>query len=92
MKASTKAIRFLETLAIPEGPKAGQLIKLAPFQKSLSKVRRPCVNGIRSRRKHQGPSAKHRKKGWAGNDARQALSGPHSAFTHKGGQGTAMTL
>jgi hypothetical protein len=27
MKASTKAIRFLETQAIPEGPKAGQLIK-----------------------------------------------------------------
>jgi hypothetical protein len=27
MKASTKAIRFLETLAIPKGPKAGQLIK-----------------------------------------------------------------
>jgi hypothetical protein len=27
MKASTKAIRFLETLAIPEGPKAGELIK-----------------------------------------------------------------
>jgi hypothetical protein len=35
MKASTKAIRFLETLAIPEGPKAGELIKLAPFQKQF---------------------------------------------------------
>lgn len=35
MKASTKAIRFLETLAIPEGPKAGELIKLAPFQKKF---------------------------------------------------------
>jgi hypothetical protein len=32
MKASTKAIRFLETLAIPEGPKAGQLIRLAMTQ------------------------------------------------------------
>ena len=37
MKASTKAIRFLETLKIPEGPKAGQLIKLAPFQKKFVK-------------------------------------------------------
>jgi phage terminase large subunit-like protein len=37
MKASTKAIRFLETLAIPEGPKAGELIKLAPFQKQFVK-------------------------------------------------------
>ena len=30
MKAYTKAIHFLETLNIPEGPKAGQPIKLAP--------------------------------------------------------------
>ena len=30
MKASTKAIRFLESLSIPEGPKAGQAVKLAP--------------------------------------------------------------
>ena len=37
MKASTKAIRFLETLAIPEGPKAGELIKLAPLQKQFVK-------------------------------------------------------
>jgi hypothetical protein len=37
MKAPTKAIRFLETLAIPEGPKAGQLIKRAPFQKKFVK-------------------------------------------------------
>lgn len=37
MKVSTKAIRFLETLAIPEGPKAGDLIKLAPFQKKFVK-------------------------------------------------------
>lgn len=35
MKASTKAIRFLETLAIPEDPKAGELIKLPPFQKKF---------------------------------------------------------
>jgi hypothetical protein len=37
MKASTKAIRFLESLAIPEGPKAGEKIKLAPFQKKFVK-------------------------------------------------------
>lgn len=37
MNASAKAIRFLETLAIPEGPKAGELIKLAPFQKKFVK-------------------------------------------------------
>jgi phage terminase large subunit-like protein len=35
MKSSAKAIRFLETLAIPEGPKAGELIGLAPFQKKF---------------------------------------------------------
>jgi hypothetical protein len=38
MKASTKAIRFLEMLAIPAGPKVGQLIKLAPLQKKFSEV------------------------------------------------------
>jgi hypothetical protein len=32
MKASTKAIRFLETLKIPEGPKAGELNRLAMTQ------------------------------------------------------------
>ena len=37
MKASTKAIRFLESLSIPEGPKAGQAVKLAPFQKQFVK-------------------------------------------------------
>lgn len=37
MKASTKAIRFLESLSIPEGPKAGQKVKLAPFQKQFVK-------------------------------------------------------
>ena len=30
---ATKAIRFLQTLAIPEGPLAGRRLKLAPFQK-----------------------------------------------------------
>ena len=33
MKDSTKAIRFLQTLAVPEGPRAGQRLKLAPFQR-----------------------------------------------------------
>lgn len=44
MKASTKAIRFLEALAIPEGPKAGELIKLAPFQKKF--VRGALADGV----------------------------------------------
>lgn len=35
VKSSTQAIRFLQSLAIPEGPKAGELIKLAPFQKKF---------------------------------------------------------
>ncbi|MFC6687638.1 hypothetical protein [Jhaorihella thermophila] len=43
-KASTKAIRFLETLRIPEGPKAGQPVKLAPFQKQF--VRGALADGI----------------------------------------------
>jgi len=37
MMASTKAIRFLQSLEIPEGPNAGQPIKLAPFQKQFVK-------------------------------------------------------
>ena len=37
MKSSTKAIRFLESLSIPEGPKAGEAVKLAPFQKQFVK-------------------------------------------------------
>ena len=35
MKPATKAIRFLETLAIPEGPMAGQSVKLAPYQRQF---------------------------------------------------------
>lgn len=37
MKASTAAIRFLENLKIPEGPRAGQALKLAPFQRQFVK-------------------------------------------------------
>ena len=37
MKPCTKAIRFLEALKIPEGPMAGEPIKLAPFQKKFVK-------------------------------------------------------
>lgn len=44
MMASTKAIRFLESLKIPEGPKAGQPVKLAPFQKKF--VRGALKNGV----------------------------------------------
>jgi hypothetical protein len=36
MKVSTKAIQFLETLAIPEGPKARELIKRSTFQHILT--------------------------------------------------------
>lgn len=43
MKAATKAIRFLEGLEIPEGPRAGQRVKLAPFQKKF--VRGALENG-----------------------------------------------
>lgn len=35
MNPASKAINFLETLRIPEGPKAGALVKLAPFQKQF---------------------------------------------------------
>ncbi len=34
---STRAIRFLESLKIPEGPMAGKAMKLAPFQKQFIK-------------------------------------------------------
>ena len=44
MKASTKAIRFLESLSIPEGPKAGEPVKLAPFQKEF--VRGALADGV----------------------------------------------
>lgn len=37
MNTSTQAIRFLESLKIPEGPKAGDPIQLAPFQKKFVK-------------------------------------------------------
>ena len=37
MKASTKAIRFLETLEIPQGRKAGERLTLAPFQRQFVK-------------------------------------------------------
>ena len=35
MKTSTAAIRFLQGQHIPEGPKAGQPLKLAPFQRDI---------------------------------------------------------
>lgn len=35
MKPGTQAIRFLEGLHIPEGPKAGDPLRLAPFQKQF---------------------------------------------------------
>ena len=33
--AAAKACRFLERLTVPEGPRAGDRIKLAPFQKQF---------------------------------------------------------
>lgn len=35
MKPATQAIQFIESLCIPEGPKSGQPVKLAPFQKQF---------------------------------------------------------
>jgi hypothetical protein len=35
MMDSTRAIRFLETLKIPEGPMSDKPLKLAPFQKQF---------------------------------------------------------
>jgi hypothetical protein len=37
MLPSTAAIKFLESLDVPEGPLAGRKIKLAPFQRSFLK-------------------------------------------------------
>lgn len=37
MKPSSKAIQFLQSLRIPEGQKAGNPVKLAPFQKEFVK-------------------------------------------------------
>jgi phage terminase large subunit-like protein len=37
MTPAQKAIRFLETLTIPQGPGAGRKLKLAPFQKKFVK-------------------------------------------------------
>ena len=44
MKPSSKAISFLETLRIPEGPMAGALLRLAPFQKQF--VRGAVADGV----------------------------------------------
>jgi len=37
MKPATRCIRFLESLRIPEGPRAGEPLKLAPFQRRFVK-------------------------------------------------------
>jgi len=37
MKPATKAMQFLQSLRIPEGPSAGQPVKLAPFQRQFVK-------------------------------------------------------
>ncbi|MEE4303593.1 MAG: terminase TerL endonuclease subunit [Wenzhouxiangella sp.] len=43
-KDSTRAIEFIESLKVPEGPRAGQRIKLAPFQKRF--IRGALAAGI----------------------------------------------
>lgn len=35
MKPATKAVQFLQSLRIPQGPSAGKPVKLAPFQRSF---------------------------------------------------------
>ena len=59
MKDSTRAIRFLETLEVPQGPKAGQRLKLAPFQRQFVKgALAPKVNtGVLSIGRGNGKSA-----------------------------------
>jgi phage terminase large subunit-like protein len=37
MKAATRAIQFLQSLRIPEGPRAGDPLRLAPFQRQFVK-------------------------------------------------------
>lgn len=37
MSAASRAIRFLQSLSVPEGPSAGRPLKLAPFQKQFVK-------------------------------------------------------
>jgi predicted methyltransferase MtxX (methanogen marker protein 4) len=44
MKASTKAIRFLESLSIHEGPKGDEKVKLTPFQQQF--VRGALANDV----------------------------------------------
>ena len=45
MPTASKATRFLQSLAIPEGPRAGELVKLAPFQRQFVKgALDPAVN------------------------------------------------
>jgi hypothetical protein len=43
MRTSTKEINFLEKLKVPEGPKAGEVIELAPFQKQFVKGGPPMI-------------------------------------------------
>jgi hypothetical protein len=46
MTPAQKAIRFLETLTIPEGPTAGRPVKLAPFQRQF--VKGALAKGIKT--------------------------------------------
>jgi hypothetical protein len=73
MKTSTKAIRFLETLAIPEGPKAGELIRLAMTQDKpkAALTARLCANGQ-----------------WTRNDTLTALRGAQFVISDTEGRAT----
>ena len=73
MKTSTKAIRFLEALAIPEGPKAGELIRLAMTQDkpTVALTARLCANGQ-----------------WTRNDTLMALRGAQFVTSDTEGRAT----
>ena len=59
MSDAKAAIGFLETLRVPEGPKAGQPVKLAPFQKQFVRgaLRRSTAVAVLSIGRGNGKSA-----------------------------------
>lgn len=56
---STKALKFLKTLRIPEGPKAGKPLRLAPFQTDFIKgaLKKDVSTGVLSVARGNGKSA-----------------------------------
>lgn len=59
MSDAKAAIEFLETLRVPEGPRAGQAVKLAPFQKKFVRgaLRRSTAVAVLSIGRGNGKSA-----------------------------------